>query len=124
MASGRKIVIVGFDPAVETMRLNDFETVYGTGDLTAGVDIFGPWSGNLFNGGERIAFENPQPSDDPLNPGDISWIIIDQVNYGDYDPWPASADGIGDALNRKSAASNASGDDPTNWEGISPSPGS
>jgi hypothetical protein len=124
LAPGEKIIIVGFDPAVETARLADFETTYGTGTLTANDNIFGPWSGSLSNGGERLALEKPQASDDPLNPADISWILVDQVTYGDYDPWPPSADGLGDALDRLSSNPEASGDNPYNWQAASPSPGS
>ncbi len=117
LASGARILIVDFDPATETARLEAFETAYGTGDLTAGVDIFGPWSGDLSNNGERVTLEKPQDSDDPLDPAAISWIIVDECIYNDSWPWPTEPDGLGGALKRISSAPATSGNDPTNWLG-------
>jgi hypothetical protein len=89
------------------------------------VNVLGPWTGNLSNGGERLALEKPQASDDPLNPADLSWILIDQVTYSDYDPWPVGADGMGHSLTRLYPSNPAkSGDDPTNWTAAEPTPGS
>jgi hypothetical protein len=120
LSSGQRILIVDFDPWTETSRLADFEATYSTGSLTAGTDIFGPWSGSLSNSGERITLEMPEEI------ADIYWIIVDEVIYGDYSPWPTSPDGDGDALRRESSAMNGedSGWDPDNWEAATPSPGS
>jgi hypothetical protein len=52
--------------------------------LTAGVDIFGPWSGALSNNGDRVTLEKPQDSDDLLDLSAISWIIVDECIYNDY----------------------------------------
>ncbi|MEN8127146.1 MAG: lamin tail domain-containing protein [Planctomycetota bacterium] len=120
--SGDRIIIVDFDPA-DSVRLAAFESAYGTGTLTAGVDIFGPWSGDLSNNGERLTLEKPQDSDDPLDPAAISWIIVDECVYNDYWPWPVEPDGAGDSLNRISSAGVASGNDPANWQSVNPSPG-
>lgn len=123
ISPGVKILIVPFDPYLETGRLEAFESYYGC-SLTAGVNVFGPWSGNLSNGGERLALEQPQASDDPLNPLNISWIIMDQVNYSDYHPWPAGADGSGYSLTRLYPANpSKSGDDPASWTAAPPTPG-
>jgi hypothetical protein len=119
-ASGR-IIVVPFDPAIDTERLAAFNTAYEC-TLVAGSTIFGPWTGDLSNGGERIALQDPQEADPPSVPT-IWWIISDQVIYGDYLPWPISPDGSGMALHRISVAAGTSGDDPTNWTDGSPSPG-
>jgi len=120
MDAGDRIVIVPFDPAVETERLITFEVVYGC-DLTANVNVFGPYSGNLSNASERLALEMPQ-APGPLEV-DYSWIIIDQVTYSDYYPWPDTPDGAGDALVRISSSGIYSGDDPNNWDADTPWPG-
>jgi len=118
--AGGRLIIVGFDPYTETSRLNDFIAVYKTGSLTAGVNIIGPWSGDLSNSGERLALEKPQAPD---LPDPLSWVIVDEVIYADFDPWPQSADGDGDALQRIFADRYHSGNDPANWQTASPTPG-
>jgi len=123
MAPGARIVIVPFDPVFEPGRLDAFNAYYGS-SLAAGFNVFGPWSGNLSNGGERLALEKPQASDIPGDPSAISWIVIDQVYYSDYHPWPAEADGQGASLTRLYPFNPArSGDDPTNWTAAAPTPG-
>jgi hypothetical protein len=119
--AGGRIVVVPFDPAVDTERLAAFNTAYEC-TLVAGSTVFGPWTGDLSNGGERIALQEPQEADPPSVPT-IWWIISDQVIYGDYLPWPISPDGAGMALHRISAAAGACGDNPANWTDGTPSPG-
>jgi Lamin Tail Domain/CotH kinase protein len=118
-ADGRSIV-VGFDPYTDIDRLAAFVAGYKTTPLMAGVNIVGPWSGNLSNAGERLALEMPQAPDLPGDP--ISWIIVDEVIYADLPPWPQTADGAGDALERISSDPYHSGNDPANWTATSPSP--
>jgi len=123
LAPGAKIVIVPFDPVLESGRLNAFNAYYNS-SLTPGVNVFGPWSGSLSNGGERLALEKPQASDIPGDPSAISWVVMDQVTYSDYTPWPAGADGLGYSLTRLYPSnSSKSGDDPTNWTAAAPTPG-
>lgn len=122
LAAGARLVIVPFDPS-DAALLGAFETEYSC-DLTAGVNVVGPWSGSLSNGGERLALEMPQDSDDPLDPLAISWILIDQVSYSDYDPWPVAADGQGYSLTRRYPDDPGySGDDASGWKAATPTPG-
>jgi len=65
--------------------------------------------------------EKAQPSDDPENPDDKSWIILDQVVYDDAPPWPVDADGTGDSLNRIDVP--LPGCYPANWQADTPTPG-
>jgi hypothetical protein len=120
-AHGR-LVVVGFDPVGEPAVLAAFAAAYGTGPLTPGTDIVGPWSGNLSNAGEDVRLERPQAPDEIGDP--VSWVIVDEVIYFDRPPWPESADGTGDALQRTYADQYHSGNDPANWQAVSPTPGS
>jgi hypothetical protein len=101
------LFIAGFDP--NEANLEAFELEYGS----VPANIAGTYTGSLSNGGERIALEKPQASDDPTNPEDISWIIVDEVTFSDRSPWPVEADGLGKALRRKSITSY--GNSPLSW---------
>jgi len=122
--AGGRLIIVGFDPYIEVARLDNFIAAYNTGPLTAGVDIVGPWSGNLSNTSERLAVELPQ---EPDQPGDsVSWVIVDEVIYADVPPWPNTADGSNNALQRVDTGqytTMGAGNDPRNWIAEPPSPG-
>ena len=119
-ARGR-LVVVGFDPAVDTSRRSAFLAAYRVGSLTAGVTIVGPWTGSLSNQGERIALEKSQPGDNPADP--IAWVIVDEVIYSNVAPWPTAADGRGSALQRIHAEAGYCGNDPANWRAAPPAPG-
>ncbi len=116
-----RLIIVGFDPSMETSRLNNFIAAYNTRLLTAGVEIVGPWSGNLSNSGERLALERPLAPDQPGQ--SVCWVIVDEVIYVDVPPWPESADGAGDVLQRVFSDQYHSGSDPANWQVALPTPG-
>ena len=118
--AGGRIVVVGFDPQTEPARLTAFAAAYG-GQFTANVSLFGPWTGNLSNQGERVSLEKPQVSLDPA--AGIGCVIMDEVIYSPVAPWPAGTDGTGDALQRQRADETHSGNDPANWHPAAPTPG-
>ena len=68
-----------------------------------------------------MALEKPQASD---NTDDgAGWVIVDELVYSDVAPWPASADGQGDALQRVSSEPAHAGADPAGWQSSPPTPG-
>jgi hypothetical protein len=113
-------LVVGFDPITNATALAEFRAVYG---VPAGVAIFGPFRGRLGNAGEDVALFRPDPPQQPPHPdaGFVPQILVDLIAYADTLPWPADADGTGEALYRKSAT--AYGNDPVNWRSGAPTPG-
>jgi hypothetical protein len=118
--AGGRLVIVGFDPLVETSRLTSFAAAYGV-SLKPGIQLLGPWQGNLSNRGERLALEKSQAGADVTDAA--GWVTVDEVVYSDVSPWPAGSDGEGESLRRIHTDATHSGNDPANWESVSPSPG-
>ena len=90
--------------------------------------VFGPYGGNLSNGGEKLELSQPGDVDDD---GVRYWIRVDRVNYSDgsssggspsdVDLWPDEADGEGKSLTRQVMSDY--GNDPANWMAADPSPG-
>lgn len=93
------IVIVGINPTT-------FRTMY---NVPAAIQVIGPYTGGLSNGGELITLQVPGASADGP-----PYIVIDAVNYDDTAPWPIEPDGSGPALQRINNM--AYGDDPINWQ--------
>ena len=97
------------------------------GDVPA-ERVFGPYSGNLQNDGERIELALPGDVD---KYGVQHYIRVDRVAYSDgshpedcpggVDLWPAAADGYGMSLHR--VDDRRYGNDPNNWQAATPSPG-
>ena len=108
--------MVSFSP-LDTAQLAVFKSTYGLTNMA--VTILGPYSGKLGNRSDRVAVEAPQYPD---LPGDsYSWVIEDEVIYGNQDPWPATAHGAGFSLTRLEAS--GTGNDPGNWIAAPPTPG-
>ncbi|MBI9017808.1 MAG: lamin tail domain-containing protein [Phycisphaerae bacterium] len=85
---------------------------------------FGPYDGELDNGGEELEIRIPGDKEfDKLR----YWIPLEKIEYSDgshpvgSDPWPISADGGGDALHRNNI--NIYGRDYSNWYAANPTPG-
>jgi hypothetical protein len=110
---------VGFDPAACPSCLAAFEVRYNAPILTPGVDIFGPWSGQLPDAGGKISLEKPQEPD-VLGAG-VSWILIDEVIYFGQSPWPAIPEGGTKILQRRPEL--LYGNDPAAWLATLPTPG-
>jgi hypothetical protein len=93
------VLVVPIDPA----------TFRGTYDIPAGVQIFGPFTGALNNGGEKITLAKPGT---PVN-GVTPLITVDRINYDNDAPWPSLPDGSGPSVARISATKY--GNDAVNW---------
>ena len=93
------VLIVPIDPAV-------FRSTY---NIPANVQIFGPFTGALNNGGEKITLSKPGA---PVN-GVTPLITVDRINYDNTAPWPTLPDGTGPSVARISATKY--GNDAANW---------
>jgi hypothetical protein len=108
LGAGESLLLVNFNPTNAT-QLAAFRAKYGVG---MGVQIFGPYDGQLNNSGEDVELKKPT-TPLPDVPGVVPFVLVDKVSYGDSAPWPAGADGTGLSLQRLVA--NAYGNDPANW---------
>ena len=114
--AGGVLLIVSFNPT-DAAASNAFCSAYGIADDN--VPMFGPYSGKLGNRSDRVALEKPQFPDLPGDP--YSWVIVDEVIYGNQSPWPESANGGGNSLHR--LILNQCGNDPHIWLAGAPDPG-
>ena len=114
LAAGEAIVVVPFDPALNSTKLNAFRTHYG---ISSSVTIVGGLSASLSNSTGRIALQQP---DAPDNLGVIPNVVVDEVVYSDFAPWP-DADGSGQSLERDDLEAN--GSLVTSWIAAAPTPG-
>ncbi|MDX1952127.1 MAG: lamin tail domain-containing protein [Verrucomicrobiota bacterium] len=107
------LLVVSFNPSTNATFTSQFRSKYGIPD---GVQILGPYSGSLSDGGEEIELYKPDPPQAPGQPdaGFIPHIRVDKLNYDDAAPWPTGADGTGNSLQRKNSL--AFGNDPLSWE--------
>jgi hypothetical protein len=102
------VLLVSFDPADAAAR-GAFLAKYGTFASTA---MYGPFSGKLDNSSDSVELYRP----DAPNLGEVPYILVDELRYGDTAPWPPAADGAGASLQRLNNA--AFGNDPINWQGF------
>ena len=111
-----RILIVNFDPTTNATQLAAFKQRYGI--TNPDQRVLGPYLGKLANNSDRIALERPVSSDIP---GQINWVIVDEVLYADQSPWPCGTDGTGNSLQRVNALQY--GSDPANWSAEPPTAG-
>ncbi|HEY5913715.1 MAG TPA: lamin tail domain-containing protein [Verrucomicrobiae bacterium] len=112
LPAGGFLLIVNFDPGADPLMLANFRARY---NLSPAVPLFGPYAGNLANGGESIALyypDSPQIAPHP-DAGYVPYVLTDQISYLNAAPWPIGAGGTGSSLQRN-VASNY-GNDPANW---------
>jgi hypothetical protein len=96
LAAGEYLLVAGMDPATFRTRNN----------IPASVQVVGPYTGVLDNGGEELTLAKT---------GDVAQtIIVDRIKYLDESPWPATPDGTGPSLSK--LISITYGNDPNNWQ--------
>jgi hypothetical protein len=106
------LLLVSFDPAYDPASLSWFRARYG---LDTNAVILGPYQGHLGNQGESLALYQPDKPELPTSPhpGFVPYVLVEEVQYSPLAPWPTTADGTGNSLQRLSCVSFA--DDPSNW---------
>jgi hypothetical protein len=112
LATGERILVVGFDPANSTL-LASFRARYAP---PANVRIFGPWGGALGNTQETVRLIKPGA---PIG-NFFSDVDVDYVEYSSSAPWPLGRIGS-DSFQRISSV--AFGNDPVNWKLATPTAG-
>ena len=119
LAAGETLLVVSFNPTRvdNANRLAAFRAHYG---LDAGVRLVGGYGGQLSDNGEIIQLQ--RPDDPPLDqPNLIPRLLEDEVLYDDLAPWPVTADGSGQSLQRVSFSTY--GNTADNWSAGTPTPG-
>jgi len=81
-------------------------------------NLAGPYGGQLDNDGEQLQLSIPGGID---STGNRCYIGADMVHYKDSDHWSKDADGTGLSLTR--IENEAYGNDGTNWQATTPTPG-
>ncbi|MHC4090985.1 MAG: lamin tail domain-containing protein, partial [Planctomycetota bacterium] len=90
------LLVVSFDPLTEPAKLADFLTTYGLG---GSEPIVGAYLGKLSNTGETVRLRKPDTPE--LVPEYfVPYVVVDEVPYADYPPWPPEPDGQGPSLER------------------------
>jgi hypothetical protein len=117
---GEYLLVVRFDPVIETTKAADFRTFYG---LPPTLQIVGPYGALALNPGGLNDFndqldlrrpDNPHFDDVICNCWVAPMVVWDGVHYYDFGEWPVGADGAGFSLERIDALSVSQ--PPTNWD--------
>ncbi|MHC1764315.1 MAG: lamin tail domain-containing protein [Verrucomicrobiia bacterium] len=120
LAPGQAMLVVHFDPLIDTAALHAFADALGLD--TSRALLVGPFLGNLDNAGNRTALYRPDAPDSGAAPGAtvVPQILVDELRYSNQPPWPTGANGTGKSIQRLS--SNLYGDDPAHWIAADPTP--
>jgi hypothetical protein len=120
LAPGEHLLVVDFDPVLDPAALAGFRGLYG---ISTNIEVYGPFSGNLNNGGDEVGLNRPdRPQSSGPDTGFVPYVLADRVAYDNAWPWPIGwVDGGGHALQR--SAPFLYGNEPLNWFGGVPSPG-
>jgi hypothetical protein len=113
LGPGEALVAVRFDPTDEHLTVV-FRNLYAMDDT---VQLVGPYTGELDNGGDVVRLVKPVDPTDPAS----GLILVDQIEFLDRAPWPTAADGRGATLHRASIVS--FGNVPSSWTAATPTPG-
>jgi hypothetical protein len=121
LAAGATVLLVGFDPAVETNRVHAFRATYGVPTTTL---LLGPFVGRLNDIGEELHLQEPDKPEPPESsrPGYVPYCMVESIKYASSGLWPSGANDTGKSIHRIQAA--AYGNNPTNWAAAMPLPGS
>ena len=116
LAGEATLVLVSFEPKNTTLE-QEFRSIHG---ISTAVTLVGPWTGGaLSNGGDTVKLL--APTDPPAgDPGPVHYLV-DRVTYDDAAPWPTSADGAGNSLQRLTTENH--GDIAASWKAAMPTPG-
>jgi len=97
----------------------DSATYLATHTVGANVEVFGPFSGSLGNGGDTITVTRPGVPE--TSPAFVPYITVETIKYNAASPWPEAADGDGPALSKLTVSLGEYSNDPINW-GVSGAP--
>jgi hypothetical protein len=95
IGGGASLVVAGFAAGSDAVA-EEFRRVLG---VATEVVVLPLLEGRLDNQGESVRLLRP------LESGDGPLVVVDAMSYGNRHPWPASADGGGHSLLRRSADS-------------------
>ncbi|MCP4013438.1 MAG: hypothetical protein GY728_10045, partial [Phycisphaeraceae bacterium] len=119
LGAKQTLVVISFNPdnPENASRVATFRTTHNIG---ASVTLVGGYGDKLENGGEKVQLQRPDspPMDEPTY---TPHLVEDEVIYDEASPWPTSADGAGDSLNR--AWADRWGNSSSSWTATGPTPG-
>jgi len=115
------LLVVNFNPQTDAAALESFRNRYA---VAPEIPILGPLGGQLNNAGDTVELARPNPPVAPpaSNAGQVGYVTVDRVEFGNVAPWPCGADGGGNSLQRRQPE--GFGNDPINWQSDWPTPGS